>query len=69
MTVLYEYGFFYVNFKKKYYYYDILIFIRKLGVLFVTSIFSNELMNENKVFPYIYVLIIMTISSTFAINC
>ena len=41
--VLFKYAFFYLSYKKKYYFYDAIVFLRKIILLFIAGIFSDEI--------------------------
>ena len=40
---LYKFGFFYLAYKKAYYFYDFIVFLRKLLILLIAGIFSDEI--------------------------
>ena len=40
---LFKYGFFYLAYKKRYYFYDSIVIIRKIIILVIAGIFSDEI--------------------------
>ena len=40
---LYTYGFFYLAYKKHYYFYDIIVILRKILIFILAGIFSDEI--------------------------
>ena len=60
--------FFILAFKRKYKFYEFFIFLRKATILFIANAFSNELINENQSFPFIFVIIVLSISAYLALT-
>ena len=41
--ILFEYGFYYFAYKKKYYFYDMFVLFRKAIILLLVNIFANDI--------------------------
>lgn len=62
-TILYKYGFFYYAYKQNYFFYDVLILLRKLLVLLNVALFADNIKNKKQHFPILIIIMILLISS------
>ena len=59
------YGFFYIAYQNKYYYYDFLILVKKFAIHVINVIFADEIESANAIFPILISNIILFLFGAF----
>ena len=60
-NILYKYGFFYFAYKKKYYFYDLFVLLRKAIILLIVNILANEIKISSENYPILIVVTLLNI--------
>ena len=61
-----RFGFFFIALKKKFFYYDLLILVRKLSIFLILILHTDSIIAKNESYSLMFVLLILILSISFS---